>query len=175
VQPNFLVSRGLGRNHRAGYASLGRLRVHIAKDENMFEYIHHVAYVVSDMDDAIRIFRDTFELELTQHQVIEGETSFEMAGFRCGSTIIEVLRPINHPALAQFLEEHGPGLHHVAFAVKDLPKRIEELKEKETFVSNPFIVGMGWKVAYFELEKSGLDLFKSCHHGDHLAEAERSK
>ena len=97
----------------------------------MFEHIHHVAYVVNNMDDAVRVFRDIFELELSQRRVIEGETSVEMAGFRCGPTIIEVLRPINHPALAQFLEEYGPGLHHVAFAVKDLPERVEELKEKE--------------------------------------------
>lgn len=138
----------------------------------MFEYIHHVAYVVSDMDDAVRVFRDTFELELSQRRVIEGETSFEMAGFRCGPTTIELLRPINHPALAQFLEEHGPGLHHVAFAVDDLPGRIEELKEKDIFASEPFVVGWGWKVSYFDLEKSGLGLFKSCHHGDHLAEAD---
>lgn len=138
----------------------------------MFEHIHHVAYVVSDMDDAVRVFRDTFELELSQRRVIEGETSVEMAGFRCGPTIIEILRPINHPALAQFLEEHGPGLHHVAFAVKDLPERIEELKEKEIFASKPFVVGMGWNISYFDLDKSGLDLFKSCHHGDHLAEAD---
>ena len=141
----------------------------------MFEYIHHVAYVVSDMDEAMLLFRDTFELELTQHKVIEGDTSFEMAGFRCGPTIIEVLRPINHPALFQFLEEHGPGLHHVAFAVEGLQARIDKLKDKEIFVSKPFVVGMGWNVAYFDLEKSGLDLFKSCHHGDHLAEAEISK
>ena len=83
----------------------------------MFEYIHHVAYVVSDMDDAVSIFRDTFELELSDRRVIGGERSVEMAAFRCGPTLIEVLRPINHPALAQFLEDHGPGLHHVAFAL----------------------------------------------------------
>jgi methylmalonyl-CoA/ethylmalonyl-CoA epimerase len=151
---------------------LGGQRVQVAQEENMFEYIHHVAYVVSDMDDAVRVFRDTFELELSQRLVIEGETSVEMAGFRCGPTIIEVLRPINHPALAQFLEEHGPGLHHVAFAMKNLPERIEELKEKEIFASEPFVVGMGWKISYFDLEKSGLDLFNSCYHGDHLAEAD---
>jgi methylmalonyl-CoA/ethylmalonyl-CoA epimerase len=151
---------------------LGGQRVQVAQEENMFEYIHHVAYVVSDMDDAVRVFRDIFELELSQRRVIEGETSVEMAGFRCGPTIIEVLRPINHPALAQFLEEHGPGLHHVAFAMKNLPERIEELKEKEIFASEPFVVGMGWKISYFDLEKSGLDLFNSCYHGDHLAEAD---
>ncbi len=141
----------------------------------MFEYVHHIAYVVSDMDEAVRVFRDTFELELSDRHVIEGENSVEMAAFRCGPTFIEVLRPINHPALAQFLEEHGPGLHHVAFAMQDLPKRIEELKEKGIFACEPFVAGTGWKISYFDLEKSGLDLFKSCYHGDHLAEADPIK
>ncbi len=138
----------------------------------MFEYIHHIAYVVGDIDDALRVFRDTFELELKDRRVIEGENSVEMAAFRCGPTLIEVLRPINHPALAQFLEEHGPGLHHVGFAMKDLPKRAEELREKGVFINGPFVAGTGWRIAYFDFEKSDLDLFKSCYHGDHIAEAD---
>jgi methylmalonyl-CoA/ethylmalonyl-CoA epimerase len=141
----------------------------------MFEYIHHVAYVVSDMDAAVHLFRDTFELELSERRVIEDQTSVEIAAFRCGPTFLEVLRPINHPALAKFLEEHGPGLHHVAFAIQDLQKRIEELKEKGIYASQPFVAGIGWEISYFELEKSGLDLFNSCHHGDHLAQAEKHK
>ena len=141
----------------------------------MFDYVHHIAYVVSDMDDALRIFRDTFELELSDRRVIEGETSVEMAAFCCGPTLIEILRPINHPALAQFLEERGPGLHHVSFAMKDFPKRVDELKEKGVFINGPFVAGTGWRIAYFDFEKSNLDLLKSCYHGDHLAEAEPKK
>ena len=138
----------------------------------MFEYVHHVAYVVRDMDAAVRTFRDTFELELSERRVMEGERSVEMAAFRCGPTLIELLRPIDHPALEQFLEDHGPGLHHVAFAMKDLPARIEELRDKGVFASEPFVAPTGWKIAYFDLDKSGLDLFQSCYHGDHLAEAD---
>ena len=33
---------------------------------------------------------------------------------------------IHHPALAQFLEEYGPGLHHIGFAVKDISKGVED-------------------------------------------------
>ena len=138
----------------------------------MFEYIHHVAYIVRDMDDAVRVFRDTFELELTDRRLMEGEASVEMVAFRCGPTLIELLRPINHPALEQFLEAHGPGLHHVAFAMKDLPKRSEELREKGVFMSEPFVAPTGWKIAYFDLEKSDLCLFQSQYHGDHVAEAD---
>ena len=138
----------------------------------MFEYIHHIAYVVSDMDDAVRTFRDTFGLELTERRVMEGEHSVEMAAFRCGPTLIELLRPINHPALQQSLQDRGPGLHHVGFAMKDLPARIGELGEKGVFAIGPFVAPTGWSIAYFDLERSNLGLFQSCYHGDHLVEAE---
>ncbi len=138
----------------------------------MFEYIHHIAYVVRDMNDAIRIFQDTFELELSDRRMIGGENSVEMAAFRCGPTLIEVLCPIKHPALLQFLEEHGPGLHHVGFAVKDLSNRVDEFSAKGVFLNGLFLAGTGWKIAYFDFEKSDLDLLMSCYHGDHLAEAD---
>jgi catechol 2,3-dioxygenase-like lactoylglutathione lyase family enzyme len=138
----------------------------------MFEYIHHIAYVVKDMDNAIHVFRDIFELELDDHRAIEGETTVEIATFRCGPTFIEILRPINHPLLAQFLEEHGPGLPHVGFALRNLPKRIEELKGKGIAMNGPFVAGTGWKIAYFDFDKSNLELFRSCYHGDHIVEAD---
>jgi len=137
----------------------------------MLEYVHHIAYVVSDMDDAIRTFGETFELEMSDRRVIEGDRSIEIAAFRCGPTLIELIRPINHPLLAQFLKEHGPGLHHVAFAMRHLSKGIQELQERGIFASEPFVAPTGWKIAYLDLDKSGLSLFKSCYHGDHLAEA----
>lgn len=138
----------------------------------MFEHVHHIAYVVSNMEDAIRVFGDKFGLELSDRRVVEGERAVEIAAFRCGPTLIELIRPINHPSLAQFLRERGPGLHHIAFAVRDLASGIHELQEKDIFVGEPFDAPTGWKIAYFDLDKSGLSLFKSSHHGDHLAEVD---
>ncbi|MHC4778451.1 MAG: VOC family protein [Planctomycetota bacterium] len=138
----------------------------------MFEYVHHVGYAVEDMDHAVRVFGETFELEPIERRVIEGEKSFEMATFRCGPTIIELLRPIRHPALERFLEDNGPGLNHVAFAVKDLPGRIEELERKGVAVQEPFVAGTGWKIANFDLGRSDLPYFQDPYHSDHLAEAD---
>ncbi len=137
----------------------------------MIEYVHHIAYVVSDMDDAIRTFGEKFKMELSDRRVMEGERSVEIATFRCGPTLIELMRPINHPLLAEFLKEHGPGRHHVAYAVRDLSRGIQELKEDGVFASEPFVAPTGWKIAYFDLDRSGLSLFKSSYHGDHLVEA----
>ena len=46
---------------------------------------------------------------------------------------------------------------------------------KGVFASEPFVAGTGWRIAYFDLEKSGLDLFQSQYHGDHIAEADPQK
>jgi hypothetical protein len=34
---------------------------------------------------------------------------------------------------------------------------------------------MGWKIAYFDLDKSDLALFQGQYHGDHVAEADPQK
>ena len=139
----------------------------------MFEYVHHVAYVVDDMDSAIAIFRDTFELELTERRTVDGVPSFEMAVFKCGPTNIELQRPIDYPELEKHLKDRGPGLTHVAFAVKGLPQKIEELEEKGVVMKNPgaFVAGTGWTIANFDLDRCQMPLFQSEYHDDHLAEA----
>lgn len=137
----------------------------------MLEFVHHIAYVVSDMDESVRTFSEILGLELVDRRVVEGERSVEIATFRCGSTMIELMRPINHTQLAEFLKERGPGLHHVAFAVRDLSRGIQELKDKGISASQPFVAPTGWKIAYFDLNNKELSLFKSSYHGDHLVEA----
>lgn len=140
----------------------------------ILEYVHHVAYVVDDLDDAIRVFRDIFELEMIDRHTCEGERSFEMATFRCGPTHIELMRPISYPALEQFLLDHGPGLSHVAFAVKNLPEKIKELQGKGVHIKDPgvFVARTGWTIANFDHNKSNLPYFRDPYHDDHLAEAE---
>jgi methylmalonyl-CoA/ethylmalonyl-CoA epimerase len=137
----------------------------------MFEFVHHVAYAVDDMDGAIEIFRDVFELELLDRRVAAGTPSFEMATFRCGQTIVELQRPIDYPELTEFIKEHGPGLTHVAFAVRDLPQRAAELEKKGVSLDRRgvFTAGTGWQIANFDTDRSGLEIFASKYHDDHLA------
>ena len=97
-----------------------------------------------------------------------------MATFRYGRTFIELQRPINYPQLTAYLEDHGPGLTHVAFAARDLDARIEELKGKGVFMKPPgaFVAGTGWNIANFDTRQSDLALFSSKYHDDHLADAD---
>lgn len=138
----------------------------------MFEYVHHVAYAVEDMGHAITMLRETFGLEMVERRVVEGPSVFEMATFRCGPTLIELQRPIDYPALSQFLKDNGPGLNHVAFAVEGLPERIVELQAKGVAFKEPgaFVAGTGWTIANFDLDACDLPYFHSRYHDDHLAE-----
>ena len=142
----------------------------------MFEYVHHVAYVVEDMEHAIGVFRDTFGLTMVDRRVVlfEGKPSFEMATFRCGPTLIELQRPIDYPDMSRILKERGPGLCHVAFAVKDLPQKVEDLKAKGVAFKDPgaYVAGTGWTIANFDLANCDVPYFKDPYHDDHLAEAE---
>ena len=143
----------------------------------MFEYVHHVAYAVEDLEHAIGVFRDTFGLTMVDRRVVEGPVSFEMATFRCGATLIELQRPIHYPELSQFLKDRGPGLCHVAFAVKDLPGCIAELGAKGVTFKPPgaFVAGTGWTIANFDLARCDLPYFASPYHDDHLAQADTQK
>ena len=137
----------------------------------MLEHIHHIAYTVDDIEKAIIVFRDVFELEFVERRTTEGPRSFEMATFRVGPSFIELMQPINYPDLEKFLKDNGPGLNHVAFAVKNLDENIEKLREKGIYIKEPgaFIAGTGWKIANFDFEKCDLPYFESKYHDDHLA------
>lgn len=52
-----------------------------------------------------------------------------MVFFQVGQVRIELLEPTSDDsAIARFLERRGPGLHHIAYRVEDLPAALAALK-----------------------------------------------
>ena len=50
--------------------------------------------------------------------------------FQAGETQVELLEATSPDSpVAKFLERRGPGLHHVAFAVPDLEKALQDLAQ----------------------------------------------
>lgn len=139
----------------------------------MFEFVHHVAYAVSDMDKVIDDFERLFGLTLKERKTVSNGTTFEMATFQCGETIIEFQRPIDYPKLEKFLEERGPGLTHIAFGVRDLPAKMEELKKRGVeFQGDAAVAPTGWLISNFSFDNGELKYFDDPYHDDHLADAD---
>jgi methylmalonyl-CoA epimerase len=46
-----------------------------------------------------------------------------------GESRLELIQPLGEGNVQNFLEKNGEGLHHIAFAVEDIEKKLSELSE----------------------------------------------
>jgi methylmalonyl-CoA epimerase len=93
----------------------------------LLQRIHHVAYVVKDLDEALPLFADSFGLDVAirEHMVDQGVEALAL-NTRAGQ--IELIAPATPDSgVGRFLESRGPGLHHIAYEVEDLPGTLRQL------------------------------------------------
>jgi methylmalonyl-CoA/ethylmalonyl-CoA epimerase len=104
----------------------------------MFKKIDHIGIAVKDLESANEMFAALSETGLLKIEKVESEgvvTSF----FRIGETKVEFLqaegvedgsrKTEEKNAIAKFIENHGEGMHHIAFEVEDIEKEMERLKK----------------------------------------------
>jgi methylmalonyl-CoA/ethylmalonyl-CoA epimerase len=93
-------------------------------------HIEHIGIAVKDMDAAIRYYEEI--LGLTCYAIEEvKEQRVKTAFFKVGDTKIELLESTDPEGpVGKFIEKRGEGVHHIAFAVKNLEQCLEEVKEK---------------------------------------------
>lgn len=86
----------------------------------MFDRIDHVGIAVHSIDDKLELYRDVFELEFDGRETV-ADQGVEVAFFRVGESLLELLEPIDDESpVADFLEERGEGLHHLALGCDDI-------------------------------------------------------
>jgi methylmalonyl-CoA/ethylmalonyl-CoA epimerase len=91
----------------------------------------HLGLAVTAHDDVLTFWRDLLglELELTEHVASEG-VAVAMLRLGEGSGCIELLQPDpGDNAVAKYLAKRGPGIHHVALHVDDLPGLMTRMAE----------------------------------------------
>ena len=89
--------------------------------------LHHVAYVVADLDAALPLFVARFALTEQLREVMP-EQGVEAIMLGAGGAGIELITPLDpEGAIARFLGKRGEGLHHVAFGVPDIDAALAEL------------------------------------------------
>ena len=94
----------------------------------MLGRIHHVAYVVADIDAALERLGATFGLRPAIREVM-ADQGVEAALCGPAGGAVELIRPLDaEGAVARFLESRGEGLHHVAFEVDDLDAALADLR-----------------------------------------------
>lgn len=93
----------------------------------MFGRIDHIGVAVEDIDAAIALYRDSFEMELAHRETVE-EQGVEAVLLDVGDGHVELLAPLGPDTpVGKFMARNGAGLHHVAYAVDDIDTALERL------------------------------------------------
>ena len=89
--------------------------------------VHHVAFAVDDLDEAVETYRSLLGAVVELRGRLEHQ-GVEAVYLRLGEGRVELVSPLGDDTpVGRFLARRGPGMHHVGFAVDDVAATIEEL------------------------------------------------
>jgi methylmalonyl-CoA/ethylmalonyl-CoA epimerase len=94
----------------------------------VFGRIDHIGVAVEDLDEAIALYSQKFEMREQHRETVE-EQGVEAVLLEVGDGHVELLSPLSsETAVGRFLERSGPGLHHVAYATDDIESALEAVR-----------------------------------------------
>ncbi len=139
--------------------------------------LDHVCWAVHKLEDALPLLTELMGMRETgrwenEEQGFRG-VSLELPG---GTAHFELLEPLGEDSfLHRFLEERGPGLHHVTFEVSDIDSAAKAVRDYGIEPFRGVQRGHGWAETYIHPKDSGGVLFQFYIDEDHHHEPEPPK
>ena len=93
------------------------------------------------------------------------DQNVKIMGYTVGESKIEYFEPTSSDSpIAKFLEKRGNGLHHIAFQVKNLDQKLEELKTANFILidEKPRTGASGKKIAFLHPKEFNGILIELC-------------
>jgi len=89
--------------------------------------IDHIGVAVEELEPALELYTGALSLPLVHREVVE-EQGVEAALLDVGENHVELLAPLGPDTpVGKFLARQGPGLHHVAYQVRDIEATLKAL------------------------------------------------
>ena len=89
--------------------------------------IHHLGVAVDDLDEAVDTYQRLFGAEVEGRDTLESQ-GVEAVAVRVGESRVELLEALaDDTPVGRFIARRGPGMHHIAYAVDDLPSGLADL------------------------------------------------
>ena len=112
--------------------------------------IHHLGVAVADLDEAVETYGRLFTAEVERRDTVS-EQGVEAASLRVGDGRVELLAALEDDSpVGRFVTKRGPGMHHVAYEVSDLPAALAQLERRgaELIDTEPRLGLFGLQVAF---------------------------
>lgn len=115
----------------------------------MLKGVHHIAYLVEDLDAATRLFTEVFKGTLLKRNYFE-PSGVEVALIDLGNVVFELVKPVREGTPSwRHMAEHGPGFYHMAFLVDDIPEALAALEAGGVELADRSpMPGVDWDVAW---------------------------
>jgi methylmalonyl-CoA/ethylmalonyl-CoA epimerase len=126
--------------------------------------IDHLGIAVRSIEEASGFYRDVLGLKCSGTEEVPGQ-KVRVAFFPIGDTRIELLEPTaDDSPIARFLEQRGPGLHHIAYRVDDLSATLAALRKAGVRLIDeaPRDGAHGMKIAFVHPKATGGVLTELC-------------
>ena len=95
----------------------------------MAKRVDHIGILVSNLDEAIKLYKDCFDAEVDKIETLaERGVRAAVLSLDQGANL-ELLEPLPGSNMAKILEKRGEGLHHITFEVNDVDKELSHLSE----------------------------------------------
>jgi methylmalonyl-CoA/ethylmalonyl-CoA epimerase len=123
----------------------------------VFGRIDHIGVAVEDLDAAIELYNQRFDMGEQHREVVE-EQGVEAVLLEIGEGHVELLKPLGpDTAVGRFLAAKGPGLHHVAYQTDDIDAALEQVKAAglQLIDETPRIGIRGSRVAFLHPKATG--------------------
>ena len=119
--------------------------------------IEHIGIAVKDLKTDAPFWKHILGIDHTHSEKVEAEGVLTEI-YDTGKGKVELLESL-HPdsPVKKFLEDRGPGIHHVCFEVDDIYTSIKELKENNIrVICEKYRIGVeGYKVVFIRPKSTG--------------------
>ena len=91
------------------------------------EAIHHIGIAVLNLEEAKKTFCEALGLRCIDEKTLP-ERGVRVAFLSTGNTTVELLEGIGETStVTKFIEQRGPGIHHLCFEVDNINRVMKEL------------------------------------------------
>jgi methylmalonyl-CoA/ethylmalonyl-CoA epimerase len=126
--------------------------------------IAHVGIAVEAMERVLPFYRDLLAMP---QEPLDDSDGARIAGFRTGESLVELLEAESPDSpIGKFVARRGPGIHHICFAVDDLPGTLERCRRAgvKLIDETPRMGAEGKRIAFLHPSSTGGVLVELTEH-----------